>query len=310
MSTNYSIKYYTLCLLLLISGGCWAAAYGNSKVQHYIALSFAAGEANNMSFKTDIQHQLGAGGAIGLGYELQANHFIFGLGAQVNYEWLRDGMDTYNDVYSRVDRENEPVQYGYCHTNYRQQDHMIRMAFPIYFGLQGDYFYALIGASFNLPLWNQYRVTTQMLTQGEYVWGIQPVRTEGINDFSSYGYYANDDYTYSANYIDHKSAHAFAELGSYIPLKKSNKTRLRLGVYCSYGFRLGSLENNHLLNLSKVNLNPATQTQANLKSNIAWEPLNTTNLYSSLPHNIEAGIRLTVLMNVRAKDTKCNCLKD
>jgi len=308
MFTRYSVKYIlALCATVLLSLCAWAEPRMN-KPHNYLWLSLAGGEANNLSYNTDIKAKAGAGANLGLGYELQYGNFMFGVGLEANYQLQRDQMATYLEEYDRRDRTAEAVKYGYYHQNYWQNDQTIRLAVPVYIGGRGEYFYALVGASVNLPVWNSYQVNTQMLTQGTYAWSIEPVRTQGINDFTSYGYYANANYQYKANYKDKLSIHARAEIGSFIPLEEITKIQLRVGAYCSYGFRMGTTNDQNLLNLSKVDLNVYSQNEANLKANIAWHALNTSNLYHQLPHNLEVGVKLTVLMNVDVTTAPCHCI--
>lgn len=306
MRTNSSIKY----ILLLVGLCAWTTLIAEpkmNKVQSYMWVALAGGKANNLHYGTSIQAKAGVGANLGLGYELQYGAFLFGVGFEGSYQLNRDAMATYLEQYSRTDFENEPVLYGYYHENYLQTDNAFRVNVPIYMGGRfGDYFYATIGASINLPVANSYQVQTNMLTQGIYEWSIEPVRTQGINDFTTYGYYAMSPYTYKASYKDKMSVHARLELGSFIPLEKT-KTQLRVGVYASYGIRMGSASTNNLLNLSQVNLDPQTQNEQDLKDHIQWRPLNQSNLYSQLPHNLEVGIKIIVLINVDNTHTPCHC---
>jgi len=296
-------------MLLAGSTLVWAAPR-SVKPQHALWLSVGGGEANNLSYGTDITPKLGAGGNVGVGYELQAGGFLLGFGVEANYQLQRDGMATYLYEDARLDREEEPVSYGYYHQQYMQQDRALRLAVPLYVGGRfGDYVYALVGASFHLPLWNSYAVSTQLLTQGTYAWSIDPVRSEGINDFSSYGFYPNADYAREERYRDKASVHARLEIGSFVPLNKTKKVQLRVGAYCNYGFRLGGVGEQPLVDVSGVNLDPHTQSMQDLQTNIRWEALNTTRLYSHLPHNLEVGIRATVLFRVHVVNPPCHCVR-
>lgn len=294
--------------LLVLASVCAYSEPRNLKPHNYLWLSVAGGEANNLNYGSVVKTKPGAGADLGLGYELQLGSFLFGVGLEANYQWLHDQMDSYLESYPRFDREGEQVLYGYYHQPYNQVDQLIQLAVPVYVGGHfGDYVYALVGASIDIPVYNRYQVSTQMLTQGTYAWSIEPVRTQGINNFTSYGFYPAADYLYKASYKDKMSVHARAELGSFIPLEDVRKVQLRVGAYCSYGFRLGTTNSRNLMNLSQVDLSPQTQTQANLQQNIAWYPLNTSNLYTKLPHNLEVGLKLTVLFNVDTYIAPCHC---
>ena len=179
---------------------------------------------------------------------------------------------------------------------------------PVYFGRNfGNWVYALLGAKFTLPLWAQYNVQTDMATQGEYAWNIDPVRSDAHNDFSSLGYYKNQPYSYTQTYSEYMRVAVVAEVGANIPIQ-AKKTRLRAGVYGIYGFRLGQSNNYGVADYSRVDKNPLTQSLANLRRNITWNAVNTSYI-SALPGNLGVGVKLTVLFDVTVEKPICKCVK-
>jgi len=310
MSIRSAIKLSCACLMLLICSGISAAGLHQGFAKHYINLNLSGAEANNLGFTQAVKNQAGGAADLGIGYEVHIHQIYLGLGVTAHFQYLRDYMANYMEEYNRVDFEGEAVRYGYVFENYQQNTMAMKMAIPIYIGAQfGEYVYCQVGASINMPVWNNYSVKTDMLTQGIYDWSIEPARTVGMNDFSPYGYYANKEYNYNGRYTDLMSVHANAEIGSYIPLKENiTKLRLRIGAYCSYGWRMGEKGKHNLLNLEKVDLDPATQNEKNLTQTIQFNHLNTTIIYGSLPQNLEVGVRLTLLFNVNATPHHCLCL--
>lgn len=293
-----------------------AAEYYNSlsgKAHHYLGISLGGGEANNAgktlyNLATPIAHRGGAAADLSLLYEVQYHGWIMGFGIEGQYQYLRDTVADFADTEARVDRDGEPVRYGYTYQQYHETDHVVGVGIPVYFGRNfGNWVYALLGAKFTLPLWAQYNVQTDMATQGEYAWNIDPVRSDAHNDFSSLGYYKNQPYSYTQTYSEYMRVAVVAEVGANIPIQ-AKKTRLRAGVYGIYGFRLGQSNNYGVADYSRVDKNPLTQSLANLRRNITWNAVNTSYI-SALPGNLGVGVKLTVLFDVTVEKPICKCVK-
>ena len=293
------------------------AEYYNSltgKAHHYIGLSLGGGESNNVGKSSRegyaLTHMAGAGANISLQYEVQYHSWIFGIGVAGQYHYLRDSLANFVESDARVDRNGESVDYGYVYSNYRERDHVAGVAADVYVGKNiGKWVYALVGAKFSLPLWSRYTTDTRMLTQGDYGWNIEPVRSVGGNDFSSLGYYPEDSYSHTEQYEEYMRIAATVEVGSNIPIRHA-KSRLRAGVYATYGFRLGQSPSNPLVDYSRINKDAATQSLADMQQNIRWHALNTSSVTSSaLPQHLEVGVRLTWLFDVTIEKKTCNCVK-
>lgn len=293
-----------------------AAEYYNSlsgKAHHYLGISLGGGEANNAgktlyNLAIPVSHIGGAAAGLSLLYEVQYHGWIIGLGIEGQYQYLRDTVADFVDADARIDRDGEAVMYGYAYHRYHETDHVAGIAVPVYFGKNfGNWVYALFGAKFSMPLWAQYNVQTDMATQGEYAWNIDPVRSDANNDFSTLGYYKKLPYAYANTYQEYMRVAVTAEVGANIPIP-AKKARLRAGIYGVYGFRLGQSNDYNLADYSKVDKNPLTQSLADLQRNITWNASNTSHI-NSLPGNLEVGVKLTVLFDVTIEKPICKCVK-
>ncbi|MGM9831086.1 MAG: hypothetical protein ACI3Z5_03595 [Paludibacteraceae bacterium] len=277
------------------------------KAHHYLGVSVGGGEANNLSGKPLVAHQAGGAANLRLNYEVQWRNWIFGLGVEAQYQYLRDTVAQFMDTEMRVDIDGEQVEYGYGYTSYHEHSHNMNVAVPVYFGYNFKHgIYALTGATFSIPLYSEYNTMAQMFTQGDYGWDIEPVRSEGNNDFSVLGYYPEQSYSQRAHYSDFMRVAAMLEIGAWLPVE-AKKTKIRMGLYGMYGFRLGTSQQLDLADYSAIDKNPFTQTQSNLQQNIRWNPLNQSKTYITLPGNLEVGLRLTLLFDVTVQKSICRC---
>lgn len=315
------IRLSRLCVSVLLLVGMYVspvrAEYYNSltgKAHHYIGLSLGGGESNNMgrgsSDRYVLTHIAGAGANVSLQYEVQYRSWIFGIGVAGQYHYLRDTLVNFIESDARIDRNGESVDYGYVYRGYRESDHVAGVSADVYVGKNiGERVYVLLGAKFSLPLWSRYTMDTRMLTQGDYAWDIEPVRSVDGNDFSVFGYYPEDSYSHTEEYEEHMRIAATGEVGANIPVRHA-KSRLRAGLYATYGFRLGQSLNYPLVDYSGIDKNAATQSLADMQKNIRWHALNTSSVtYNALPQHLEVGVRLTWLFDVTIEKKTCNCMK-
>lgn len=305
-----TIRIYCLALLLGLLALPALAQTRNTqnRVEHYVGFSLAGGLAANTYQTPLIENQAGAAADLKFHYELHKSKWIIGLGVEAEYQYLRDTVADFTDSKDWKDRDGDACSYQYVYQGYHETDHALGIAIPVHFGREfGDYVYTLIGARFYIPLYTQSLTHTRLLTQGNYDWNIDPIRTEGINDYSIYGYYANSEYDYAYTYEEFMRVGAWLEIGSYIPLKKAKKTRLRAGLYANYDWRLGSVGYDKLADYRKVDMSPRTINQENLRANIRWNAVNTTDLVRNMPANFEVGVRMTMLIDVTTSHVPCMC---
>lgn len=365
-------KWYvsTLCLLF----ACHLSAqevepvyntYSGRKPRHYMTISVGGGEANNfgkhINAPTDtITHLGGAAANVGLHYEVQRCSWIFGIGVEAQYQYLRDRLSPFTEqedslrVYTVVEEGwPEPfldsIAYSYRYANYRESGHHGSVAVSVYGGKEFiDAIYLLLGVKLTIPIQSWYNVAARFSTSARYSWAIDDLSSMGVfsdDELHAYGVFQEDGYNYHNTYKDYLRVAPFFELGYNIPLRAA-KTKMRVGVYGSYGFRLGSNPGYKLSDYSRVDKNwgiERTIDPENLddlqrdnngdgyigqstnmflrdgvvrdekgnvierKKNLTWNPLNHSDRYKSLPHNLEVGVKFTVLFDVTTEKKICNC---
>lgn len=312
MRLRLFVKYNLAWLLL--SATVLAAPNYSRGVSHSLALSIGGGEANNLLYKSDISPKAGGAGNIMFAYELQKQRFIFGLGAQLQYQYTQDQSKSFIDEFDRVDKTGESVSYGYVYNHLSTKAHDLRITLPVYIGYADPSgFYALLGAKLSYSLMARGQTQADMYTQGVYAWSIEPLRSIGLNDLSSLGYYPEAQYTNKSSYTEKLWAAASLELGSFIPLSEDNKNkkvRMRVGVYADYAIRIGNMGTLAVVDYSKINTNPQTQSQADLQQNLVINHILNSDRIGSICHNLEVGIRLTWLLNVNMDRTSCHCVRN
>lgn len=333
-------KYFVsvLCVWLIVSGAQARSRYYSvlNPSKHYLAVSLGGGEANNIRLhKTDSVSNHGGGAAhVALHYEWHKQAWILGLSVEAQYQFLHDEMSPLTDSESALRTYHPKINYGgteidfgeadwnytYTYQQYDERAHTIACAFSLYAGYTfAESWYVLAGAKFSLPLYASYQVETTLQTDAHYEAEIMPIRelydlmditdNERIAGLAAYGIYDSHIYSYQSTYREYMRIAPMVEVGYYLPtLWKKN--RLRLGVYASYGFRLGKTATDHFADYSKVNKEWGNDKQSieMLQNTIAWNPLVRSSRYtSSLPHNLEVGARLTFLFDVTHTPKICMC---
>lgn len=289
------VKYSVIIAVLLIAAAPAYARYSVNKLEHYLAISVGAAEANNAALSTPaFNPKAGGAGNLTVAYEMRVKNFTIGIGAEAQYQYTHDYWSDFSDIFDRVDKNGESVKYEYVYSSWNNYSHDWRLTCPIYVGYQaGDYFYALLGAKVSIPMSSTYKAQADMFTQGTYDWSIEPVQTTEGNDFTAFGYYPQKNFSTKDRYQECLWAAASVELGSYIPLKEEiKKVRMRMGLYVDYAWRLGKNETKPLVQYSEpIVLNNVLNTDR-LKSN---------------PNNVEVGVRFTVLFDIHTTIKHCMC---
>ena len=286
----------------------------DGRVNHFVTFSLAGGEANYFTssrasdYAPSLKDKLGADGIFMLSYEMRKNWFIFGFGAQADYNYTRQQVGDFTEIFDRKDREDEEVHYAYRFSDYTDEQHVLHVSVPLYVGANIGYLlYVLAGAKVSIPLLSLHKTTTDLSTDGTYVRFIHT-----IEDAPSYGYYTVDEYSFSSSFdAPEIKISPFAEFGFRIPVRsRSGRVGMRLGLYAEYGLPL-SINNKHLLvDYSFVDKNPFTQNKEQLRSSIVFNsPLNTDILSKKLSQ-LSVGLRWTVLINVTPPEHICMCDRD
>lgn len=302
-----------------------AERHGSSSVMvnHYLVATLQGGAASTLaaSQMVSLSNSIGYQGTFGLGYELRAGSFIMHLGAEA--EWMQHGqkVEQWEEHYSRLDREQMPVTYNYRYFDFQEKQQNLHVAPIIEFGgCVGEYGYIAAGVKVRLSLWNRYASSVTMSTDGSYAHLIQPIRFA-----ESYGFYPLDGYAAKGSdywkltmpYIT-----PILEGGARIPIHtRSYRFGMRIGAYVEYGIPFAkdwinprttadSFGFPTIADYSRVDLNPMSQTQQNLKSNLYLRSVLTSPWLKSAAQNLSVGIKMTLLLNVTPTKHICVICED
>ena len=316
--------------------------YTGRKAAHYLGVSFSGGEANNISVPASdsVKHKGGAALNLGLQYEINYASWIFGLGVEVQYQYLRDKVVTpfsdeegrsYTVVESPWPVFQDSVRYTYQYADYMEMGHNGSAAFSLYIGKEFmETVYFLVGAKLTLPISTAYNVRASLSTRARYEEGIESIEISEENGFTveqvhAYGIFDEQTYSYKSTYKDHIRIAPFVEIGYNVPVPFL-KTRMRIGLYGAYGFRFGNTLGNRLADYSMVEKGwgvageqyttdsdngmvsiTGQQSADMLQNTLRWNPLIQSVKYTSLPHNLEIGAKLTFLFDVTQRKKLCRC---
>ena len=308
-------SYYKALLLLLgLSFASWVNAQSeyyavsSNKLTHYLGLSIGGGEANRIRINTDaLRNKAGGAASFAFHYEMQYRSWMWGLSVEGAFQHLHDQVLPFSDSFTRLDIDGDEVNYVYVYTAYGEKSQMANLRIPIYFGMNFSKVYTMIGVRLEIPIWSQYAVVADMYTQGTYPWFITPVVSDGVNDFSSLGFYPTNTYTYVNTYEEKLHIAPFIEVG--YEFFRTDKVNMRVGAYAAYALPIVTGEKVPLADYSAIDINPRTQNLENLKQQIRWNPLVQSDKYPDTPYKLEVGVKLTMLFNVTADNHKCMCVK-
>ena len=256
-----------------------------------------------------VYNRIGADAQFHIGYELRQKNFFFGVGVGADYDLGRQHIDSLKDNYSRVDREGDPITYTYAYRDYNDRQMSANISIPVYVGgYLTDALYLLGGVKFGIHMWGIHYAQTEMETYGTYT---EFIHTIHHTDY--YGYYREAHYEYMALCPAPKfKVTPMVEIGYKIPLEtKSKRVEMRVGAYAEYGIPLSLQNDLPMVDISRTDINPFTQNQNNMRTNIILNaPVTSDWQVGGKSSNLQVGVRFTCLFNVTPPKRFCMCTPD
>ena len=311
MKRILSKSYYKLLpiLVALLAASSVKAEYitaSSNHLSHHLGLSGSFAEANRITAKqTSVINAVGWDAALSASYEMSYRTWFWGFGLEASWQQINDRLDHFIDMQQRVDIDGEQLSYQYVYTDYRERAKTFDISIPIYLGKSFNRVYTMVGFRFDIPVKARYDVTNSMYTQGVYPWSITPVVTTPNNDFSSLGFYSEQQYQYTKNYEKGLHITPFMEVGYEV--FHADRVQMRAGAYAALAIPLLNVNRVALSDYSSIDTNPSTQNVENLQKNIGWNPLAHSDKYLTTPTQLEVGIKLSFLFNVTTQSGKCMC---
>lgn len=135
-----------------------------TEVKHYFNLGFKLGYSALPEFKSPLENQLlgGAGGGLGLTYELEYGHFLFDAGIEADY---LTSLTRYNFQAERPLAQPYSMIYNYRFLGWNEQRSGLAVGVPVMVGAQFGNVYFLVGGKVayglmgNAKHYGQYDVT-------------------------------------------------------------------------------------------------------------------------------------------------------
>lgn len=282
-----------------------SAQTSRQQVSHHLAFTGSGGA--DFAILTHQIEDYGLSGKIGgtadlaVLYELQKGNFFFNIGAGGSFLQNSLKMDQYFETFERVDKEAEPIMYNYHYSDYHQRSRYIGLTVPVQFGYYFGNVYVAAGARLTYGIWQQYKVNTQLMTDGTYIRFFDFIQT-----LPSYGFYEEDTYNYQKSGSLSKMD-LLVDVEAGYRVLKIKPLSLRIGLYVQYGVLNQVKNDGGLVDLSAVDLSPLTQTQENLAANIAFRELERSAVLGGVRlSNLNIGVRLTLSLNFK-KAVPCMC---
>lgn len=301
-----------------------AAPYRSSGLgpQHNLSLSLDGGMAigTPQSSNSPITQLPRAAAGASLNYELQNRALMAGIGVGFGFIQTATRLSDYRDSYNRTTRDGDDILYHYVFTSYQETRTQLQVRVPIYIGATFLHsslstkhsalsMYALAGATLGVNVASDYHTQASMYTAAEY----QHLPGVIVGNLPNYGYGIYPEYNYqtkastlSASIPARMSVSPMVELGANIQF--TDQIRLRIGLFAAYQWMVSPEQiSEPLLDLTKVNLSPYTQSQSDLAENLRLAPLSHTPLLpGSGMNNLMVGLRITLQLRFKATPI-CMC---
>jgi len=311
-----------LAVLMLQTAGAVYFPVTRKGVQHYLDLSFSAGALYPVTKSTGITNQIGGDGQVALSYEIGKRSFFFGIGVGAQYNLSRCRIDQFVDATLAQDPNLNTCVYRYVYNDFSEMQHTLMLTAPVQIGYYlTNRVYIAVGAKLQMPFYGQYATKTLLYTEGAY-----PNLMEYVSrNVPSFGYYPEDEYQTSGD-VAHKIGSEIRvapgiEIGGVFLLKK--RLSCKVAFYADYSLPVVSSDVQYdLVDYSKVESNAMLRSVDNLKANLAFNPMSLSRYNSSVVdragqnvlsgplHNLSAGIRFTLHLNVSPSPKICVCVKD
>lgn len=300
-------KIFIALLLLSAWTSVVCAQYYRSasrQLTHYVGFSVGGGEANNFLKDPAFAAKIGGAGNAMLNYELCYSKLFFSLGAGVNFQHTQNCSASFMDTRDAQDIEGEAFTCQYRFTDYLEKTNALMFAAQLMVGYQVfSPLYLAAGVKIKAPVMTDYVATADLQVTGFY----ERWAASSIVNRPDYGFYPKDAYSYSGKASKMSALVApTIEIGAVVPMGK--KCLLRAGLYADYGFALGSRPTVQLVDYSHVDLNPASQSQADLRQNIVFRSVFDSKVAGAYS-NFEIGLRATFLFDVTVHNEPCHCVR-
>lgn len=274
-----------------------------AEINHNIALWLNGGATSYIDNIEESGLAIGGGGALGVGYELQVNHFLMDIGAEFQYGSTFINMNPYTvDVPGLVDSEGD--QYD-GHFNFHERQDVTNVGYvnvPLLFGGQFNKFYFLVGAKLGLSVLTSSQINSFVKATGTYDKFIGEFENMPNHNFGTTEHSMPSPVTFNMD------VRASLELGyRIVPGSGSgdeyavpSPVTYRIAAFCDYGV-LNANSGNNTLDYATVPANGDV-------NNIAMNHVYMSSLaQGKMINNLFCGVKFTVLFQLPTpKNCRCD----
>lgn len=286
--------------------------------QGYIALSVEAGEHSWLGKMPtcNVNGSLGAGGGLGLHYEVQHKGFLFTFGVQGNVHhslfqseqeisfWADDGDQQIKHAYSAEGIYGN-FTYQYNFYDRRDQYTNVVVQVPLMFGGQVGNFYALAGAKFQtMSLWAQAVTDAKYTSKGIYPGMYAGMGDQTFQHMPEHGFFDEQYLAPQKTKADFLlNALVSAEIGYTTDVKpyfnhnnRRKYYRFRVGAYADYGVLNGYRFNYDATSYVTPLYN--SETAATAMKEIQVTHILDTSDRAAIIRPLQVGVKFTVLFQL------------
>lgn len=205
------------------------------QVNSFITAGGTMGYSTLLETYDDLTTTGALGGALGVGYELRVNKFLFATGLEAQFVTANSSFELPNLTQKIIDTQGKLATMNYAFDPVNETHRLMYMSIPVMIGAYHKGFYFGVGAKVGLAVNPVTRLTGTYETSGTY--------GEYVDDFSGMnnsGYHA---YPYAKEYKNTDVAirtSAVLEIGYDVlsPMRRKDNTQrngLRIAVVGEYG---------------------------------------------------------------------------
>ncbi len=284
-------------------------------VKHLLGLYVEGGEWSLLPYDSKLNSSMGAAGALGFAYDLQAGHFILNTGVGVNYGATYFGIDDWNTTLAdQTDKEGDTFDYIY--KLHARQDAYSNLAVQVPLLLGGQYkrFYALAGVKFTYNAMTRTSTVADLNTVGRY-YGIDASgkKTAMFDDFTNmpeYQFYENYSLKQKAKSSFNVDLDVSVEIGARLGFMTDDtgydvpksRTQYRLALFADYG-----LLDLHTAGDKALITTPSTYNADDMLSGIQTNDILSTTKAAGSVKNLFIGVKFTILFELPQSGTCLMC---
>lgn len=271
---------------------------------HSFALWLSGGYNSHNTKITDYSYKGGAGGNIGLGYDLQAGNFVLQLGGEFAHLTSNIGTADFVDSIPMVNTEGTPYMGHFAFTKNRDMQQFGKALAQLKLGFvttnTGTQFYGLFGGKIGFNLYGNTHTYTTVTSSGVY----DDIIGGGDGDLSNMP--NHDYYTGNREYKEEialaPTIYGSAELGLQFMDAKILGATPRLALFFDYGFT----------SLANKPENVSTERIINISETDQFKPALRPMFYNDQTDKFNTfftGIKLTLLWG-GDNTSYCHCIDD